>query len=179
MSLTDDWSDSDIAAYLTFCGVCQVPLEVGITVWANESDNKTTAHNPNGHASGLNQLMPQTARGLGYDTTTDPYLAGYREFTPAGQLAWVTKYYQPHAGGLGSVGRLYVATFLPALLEHGDDMAFELCALAGPYSWAYRANLGFDRTGKGSIVVQDLVDAANRAVGPRTRELLARIGAAQ
>jgi hypothetical protein len=172
--LTNDWTDDDLAAYVAFCASIGVDdLTVPITVWANESDNRTTAHNPNGDASGLCQMMPQTMRGLGY--IGDSNLADFRTLDVTGQLAWCQKYYAAHAGQIGTIARFYLATFLPALLSHGDDLAYVLCGQPGPMSWAYYANQGFDREHKGTITVGDLVRAANAAVGPRTRELISRV----
>ena len=172
--LTSDWSDDDLAAYIAFCGNVGVDdVTVPITVWANESDNRTTAHNPSGDASGLCQMMPATMRALGY--VGDPTLADFRTLDVTGQLEWCTKYYAPHAGRIGTIARFYVANFLPALLEHADDPNFILCGQPAPMSWCYYANIGFDRTRRGAIMVGDLVKAANAAVGPRTRELISRV----
>jgi soluble lytic murein transglycosylase-like protein len=49
-----------------------------LQVWANESDNKAGAHNPHGDASGIFQLMPSTAKDLGYPISADPHLSAYR-----------------------------------------------------------------------------------------------------
>ena len=177
-ALTQDWADADLPVYLKFCeDMCIEDVTVPVTCWANESDNRTTAWNKNGNASGLCQLMPGTARAIGYDVAADPTLSAYRALSVSNQLDWVSKYYGPHAGSVATVARFYLCTFMPALLSHGDDMSYVICALGGVYSWAYAANKGFDAANKGSITVQDLVDAANRAVGPRTRELIARIQA--
>lgn len=178
--LTSDWTDTDIAAYLDFCvaigcGDVSAPAKV----WMNESGCRTAAHNTSGDASGLFQLMPQTAGGLGYAVAGDPHLDGFRKLDVTQQLVWAEKFYGHRQAPLDSVGAIYVCTFLPALLAHANDPSFVLCALGGPYDWAYVANRGFDAAGKGSITVQDLVDAAERASSSaRGQELLARIAAA-
>jgi hypothetical protein len=179
-TLTIDWSDADVQALLAFCDAigCQDPT-VPLQVWANESDNKAGAHNPNGDASGIFQLMPQTARGMGYPLDTDPHLDAFRASGVSAQLRWATRYYAPHKNKVGTVGEFYVCTFLPALLDCAKDPNSVLCALGGPLAWAYRANAGFDPTGRGFIAVSDLVAAAQRATGPRTRELIARVLAAK
>jgi hypothetical protein len=173
--LTTDWRDEDVDAYRNFCAVIKCPQTVPVTVWANESDNRTTAHNANGNASGLFQMMPATAKGLGYDTTTDPTLAAYRALNVSEQLYWAIRFYVPFAGEIFTVARFYISTFLPALLSHADDPGFVLCGARGPYADAYLGNRGFDEEGKGTITPSDLEAAAQRAVGPRTRELLSRI----
>lgn len=175
---TDDWSQDDLVKLLDFCsalgiGDCTIPLRV----WANESDNKTTAHNANGNASGIFQLMPATARGLGYDVDSDPTLSAYRALSVSDQLDWALKYYLPHKGKLSSVSRFYVANFLPALLDHADDPEYDLTSSLSPS--VYEANKGFDTAGKGYITPQDLVDASVRATGPRTNELISRLQAAE
>lgn len=179
-TLTTDWTDQDIAAELAFCDAagiddCTVPVQV----WANESDNRAGAHNPNGDASGIFQLMPSTARGLGYPVAADPHLSAFRLLGVSGQLPWATKFYAAHRGQVSTVARFYLCTFLPALLSCGDDPTHIIAAANGPLAWAYVANKGFDPTGRGFISVGDLVDAAHRATGPRTRELIARILAAK
>jgi len=178
--LTNDWTDSDIAAYLNFCSAIGCDdTAAPVKVWMNESGCRTTAHNASGDASGLFQLMPQTAGGLGYAVAGDPHLDGFRKLNVTQQLVWAEKFYGHRQTALDSVGAIYVCTFLPALLAHADDPGFVLCAVGGPYEWAYVANKGFDVAGRGSITVQDLVDAAERASsGARGQELLARIAAA-
>ena len=175
---TADWLDADIRAYVDFCraiGLTDAQLLVPMTVWANESNNTTTAHNKNGDASGLCQLMPATAKGLGYDLAADPHLDAYRALSVTEQLSWCARYYANHKGRVGTVGRFYTATFLPAELESADDLQHVVCGTGGPYPWAYAANRGFDLHGRGYITVQDMVDAALRQCGPRTHELWARV----
>jgi hypothetical protein len=176
--LTTDWRDEDLVAYRAFCAAIKCPVTVPVTVWANESDNRTIAHDANGNASGLFQLEPDTAKDIGYDVSTDPALSAFRALNVSEQLYWAGKFYGTYAGEIFTVPRFYVSTFLPALLSHADDPSFVLCSIRGPYAWAYMANRGFDEEGKGTITPADLEAAANRAVGPRTRELLARIAGA-
>ena len=174
---TGDWTDADLEVYLDFCtGIGCPDVTCPVKLWLNESGARTTAHNPGGDASGLFQLMPETAKRLGWNTDTDPHLAAYRALSVSQQLQWAAKYYAPHKGHLGSLGRCYVATFLPVLVDHGDEASFVLCAPQGPFAWAYADNKSFDVAERGFITVQDLVDAAERAsAGPRGQELIARI----
>jgi hypothetical protein len=173
---TSDWTDADLDRLLAFANdMVLTDPTIPLRVWANESDNKTTAHNPSGDASGLFQMMPSTARGLGYDIDSDPMLANYRALPVSQQLDWAEKYYAPHRGQLDSVARFYVANFLPALLAHADDPSYNLTqGLPASY---YSQNAGFDRDGKGYITPSDLVAATIRATGPRTNELIARLQA--
>lgn len=153
-----------------------------ISVAANESGISTTAHNPHGDASGLWQLMPATAKGLGWNVAVDPHLVQFRELSDVEQMHWFEKYFAPHRGKLVSAGAAYVATFLPALIDHAADPAFVMCGEHGPLAWAYGPNKGFDVAGKGCITVQDLSDAITRAtarMGHRWTDLVDAIRAAQ
>ena len=178
-----DWSDGDVRAYVAFCAAVSITgMTAPIAVWSNESNNSSTAHNPNGDASGLFQLMPATAKTLGYNTFLDPHLAAFRTMSITEQLRWATKYYSPHKGQIGTVGAFYCSTFLPILTAHAGDPQYLLCGSAGqgplliPDSKAaYAQNRGFDVHGRGSIIVQDLIDAAIRQCGPKTHELWARV----
>ena len=178
--LTTDWRDSDCAALVAMCDALEIEdPTVPLQVWANESDNRAAAHNPHGDASGIFQLMPSTARGLGYDVDADPHLDAYRAAGVAAQIGWATKFYGNHKGQVGTVARFYLCTFLPALLSCGDYMSHAIATQGGSLGWAYDANKGFDHDHKGWITVGDLVSAAARATGPRTRELMARVVAAK
>lgn len=173
---TSDWTDADIAAYQSFCSDVGSPLDAFIPVWMNESNCLATAHNASGDASGIFQLMPSTAQLLGWDTTSDPTLAAFRQLSVSDQIAWAEKFYAPYKGYLKDTGSVYTATFLPALVSHASDPTFVLCGANGPYAWAYTANEGFDTAGTGNITVQNLIDAAARAVSSaRGQALLARV----
>lgn len=170
------WTVEDCGALLDFCAAVGITdATIPLHVWARESNNDPSAHNLDGDASGIFQLMPDTARGLGYPLDTDPHLAAYRNLTVCQQLQWATKYYGWQKGLINSIGRFYVCTFLPALLAHGDTPGFILCAAQGPYAKAYRGNSGFDRDKKGWICVQDIVNAANAAYGPRAQGIAAQV----
>lgn len=124
------------------------------------------------NASGLIQFMPPTLVGLGWTTGH----AAFRELTATEQLSWVERYYRPYRGHLGTVGGLYVATFLPALVKHAGDPAFILTAKAGALPWAYGPNAAFDANHDLAITVGELEQAvARNCHGARWEELLSRL----
>jgi hypothetical protein len=170
------WTDDDARAYVAFCTALGIAdTTVPLRVWANESNNDPAAHNPSGDASGLFQLMPSTAKGLGWDTDADPRLAAYRALSVADQLSWAARYYADMRAHLGTVRELYCVTFLPAMAHLAVDPNAVLCGLHGPFAWAYTANPGFDAAKKGSITGADLEAAANRAYGPRAQAIAAQV----
>lgn len=124
------------------------------------------------NASGLIQFMPPTLLGLGWTSGH----AAFRALSATEQLSFVRRYYVPYRGDLGSVGALYVATFLPALIKHASDPSFVLTAKNGPLGWAYAPNASFDANGDLAITVGELEDAVRRNCrGPRWSELLVRL----
>jgi hypothetical protein len=166
--------------------------------WYSESRVSSRALNPHGYAAGIFQAMPATLHRHGWRAgderwaTPDGYASLAREFTllsATEQLAYARAYYWDHRGSLTSPAACYVATFLPALIEHASQPSFVLCALPGRhpdlpqgrYVAAYEANHGaFDPEGKGWIAVEDLSARMDRvATGPRWDELRARVEAAQ
>lgn len=141
------------------------------SVAANESGLKTTAHNPGGDASGLWQLMPSTARGLGWDVDNDPHLDKFRALSDVEQMHWFEKYFRGHTGQMPSGTAVYMSTFCPAWLSHWTTPNWVICGVSqkNPHlsdaqnaQW-YRQNRGFDRANRGYIIVQDLTDAIERA----------------
>lgn len=147
------------------------PLHV-LAVMMSESGVRADAHNPRGHASGLIQFMPKTLMGLGWS-------AGHAAFRGLGateQLAWCRKYFRPHRGRLPSIGAVYTAVFLPALLSHASDPAYVLTARDGQLGWAYGPNAVLDRDKDYRITVGELELAVRRnCVGARWSELVARL----
>jgi hypothetical protein len=152
-----------------------------LAVMKSESNISATAHNDNPkslppekrwNASGLIQFMPPTLAGLGW---TQGHTA-FRTLTATQQLAYVRRYYTPYRGHLHTVGGLYVATFLPALVKHASNPAFVLTAENGPLPWAYSPNAAFDTNRDKAITVGELEAAVARAcVGPRWEEALRRL----
>ncbi len=152
-----------------------------LAVMYSESGCSAKAHNDNPkslppekrwNASGLIQFMPQTLLGLGWTKGH----AEFRKLTATEQLPFVRRYYLPYGGFLGSVGGLYVATFLPALIRHAGNRDFVLTAKNGPLGWAYAPNAAFDANHDFAITVGELEDAVRRNCrGPRWTELLIRL----
>lgn len=171
------WTEDDADALIAFAAAMGIDAAIPLHCWANESNNDPAAHNPNGNASGLFQLMPDTARGLGYPLTDDPDLSAYRRLSAAQQIAWATRYYAPHKAVLGTVAGFYCVTFMPARAGDAWNASAVVCGIrpGDPYAWAYRDNESFDRAGKGCITMQDLTDAANRAYGPRAEAIAAMV----
>jgi hypothetical protein len=170
-----------------FLGLEDVAAELGakasdmLAVMFSESGCRADAHNDNPkhlpperrwNASGLIQFMPATLAGLGWTKGH----AAFRQLSATQQLPYVRRYYLPYRGHLGSIGGLYVATFLPALIAHAGDSAFVLTAKSGPLGWAYAPNAAFDANGDLAITVGELEDAVRRNCrGPRWNELLIRL----
>jgi len=149
-----------------------IPADI-LSVMMAESGVRANAHNPNGHASGLIQFMPNTLVNLGW-------IGGHVNFrallSATEQLLFVEKYYKPYIGNLDSIAGLYVATFLPALINHYKDRNFVLSAKSGIRGWAFAPNASFDANGDLQITVGELEQAVRRnCVGPRWSELLARL----
>ncbi len=143
-----------------------------LSVMYSESGCSANAHNPKGHASGLIQFMPQTLIGLGWTHGHE----AFRSLSATAQLPFVRRYYLPYHGHLDSVGGLYVATFLPALISHASDPSYVLTAKQGQLGWAYAPNAVFDTNKDYAITVGELEDAVRRNTrGARWSELRARL----
>jgi hypothetical protein len=143
--------------------------------WMSESGLHTWAHNPHGDAAGLFQLMPATARGLGFKGDWKAFCA----LSVQQQLGWAQQYYGPHRGRLVTPGAVYLSTFLPALMSHASEPCYVLCSATLHPEW-YRQNIVFDADHKGWITVGDLSQRiAKVTVGPRWEEFASRIRAAE
>lgn len=191
MSLTVDIDDDFFPALRAMSAALGAqPLHL-LAVWYSESGVRANAWN-NGpatvidkttgkgrpprpeekyNASGLFQAMPATLKGLGYPSDH----ASFRALTATQQLAWALRYYLPYRGKLGSIGAIYVANFLPALIDHAGDPAYVLTDRNGRLPWAYTPNAAFDANRDGRITVGELESAVQRnARGPRWDELVSR-----
>ncbi len=181
MTTTGDLSDDFFSDIQQTAGTLQCdPLDL-LSVMQNESGVRATAHNPNGHASGLIQFMPQILRGLGWNSDPDDATnaADFRAQVRAEEQAtrWVLNYFQPYVGKLTSGASLYQATFLPATLSLGSDPSTRISdPINGPNQSAYGPNKGFDTDNKGYITVGDLQNAINRATtGSRWQSIVNRL----
>lgn len=127
-------------------------------VWNSESGLRASAHNPNGHASGFFQAMPDTLRLLGYQLGHE----AFRALTIVEQLPWAERYYRPYTGRLVNGVAVYVATFLPADLDLAKEPEAILTAKDGRRAWAFTANAVFDTNRDFKITVKELDDAIRR-----------------
>lgn len=169
---TKDLSD------MFFSLLTDIALELGakphdmLCVMMAESGVMAKAHNPNGHASGIFQAMPSTLTRLGWRLGPD----AFRQLTAEEQLPFVRAYYLPYKGKLKSVAALYVATFLPALIDHAGHPEYVLVRKGGQLGWAYAPNAGFDADHNLAITVRELEQAvARQCRGPRWEEILFRL----
>lgn len=179
--LTSDIDDAFFPLLKTVCAYLQCePLSL-MSVMMSESGVRASAWNDNPkslppeqrwNASGLIQFMPKTLLGLGWVKGH----AAFRTLTATQQLEYVKRYFGPHIGRLVSIGAIYTATFLPALLSHAGDPNFVLTAKNGPLGWAYSPNAAFDANHDLAITVGELESAVLRnCVGARWRELVSRL----
>ena len=138
-----------------------------------ESGVRAKAENPQGHASGLIQFMPDTLPGVGWTGGHE----AFRRLAAHEQLPYVQRYFAPHRGKLVSTAALYTATFLPADLQYAADQAFVLVQKGGRRGWAFDVNAGFDQNRDLAITVGELDLAIKRQCrGPRWEEIAARAG---
>ncbi len=180
MTYTADLPDAFLIRLQTIAEALGAKRRQMLAVMMSESGVRADAHNdgPPGapdekryHASGLIQFMPATLRGLGW---TQGH-AAFRKLSAFEQLPFVHNYYAPHRGHLDTVGGLYVATFLPALVKHCGDPSFVLTAKDGPLGWAYGPNAVFDVNRDYAITVGELeLAVARNCRGPRWSELASR-----
>ena len=88
-----------------------------LNVMAVESGLDPSAHNPNGNASGLVQVMPKFLSGLGFKGTHEEF----RKTPASAQLDVVEKLIQNmikiNGGPLTSAAQYYVGNFLPVALK--------------------------------------------------------------
>jgi hypothetical protein len=149
-----DHSDLFYIRWIDMCDRLHIdPFDLA-RVSYSESGCRAAAHNPNGHASGLIQFMPDTLLGLGWTKGHE----AFRQLDAAEQVPWVERYMRGHASWCTSDALCYVAVFLPALgaKAQKDGPEFVLCGARGPLAWAYGANKVLDKDGNGNITVSDL-----------------------
>lgn len=107
-------------------------------------------------ATGLIQFMPDTARRLG--TTTD----ALKQMDGVQQLDYVYKYYKMTGVGDGSVGDLYMATFMPKYIGYPMEYVLGQQGAEGFSGKVYAQNKGLDRNKDGKITVADVKQSVQR-----------------
>ena len=127
-----------------------------LAVMKQESGVNPKAQNKQGGASGLIQFMPATARMLG--TTTDEL----RQMDAVQQLDYVYRYYKYTGVGDGSVGDLYMATFMPKYIGYPDHHVLGTQGAEGFSGKVYAQNKGLDRNRDGVITVGDVKTSVQR-----------------
>ena len=127
-----------------------------LAVMKQESGVDPKAQNKQGGASGLIQFMPATARMLG--TTTDEL----RQMDAVQQLDYIYRYYKYTGVGDGSVGDLYMATFMPKYIGYPDNHVLGAKGAEGFSGKVYAQNAGLDRNKDGLITVGDVKTSVQR-----------------
>lgn len=183
--LTDDIGDDFFPKLRAMAASLDAEPLSFLAVWYSESGVRAGAWNDNPkslppekrwNASGIFQAMPATLKGLGFPGDH----AAFRALSATQQLPWALRYYTPYRGKLVSIGAIYVANFLPALIDHAADPSFVLTAMNGVLPWAYQPNVAFDANHDARITVGELEDAVFRnAKGGRWEELVARYAASE
>lgn len=170
-AITKDLSDEFFVKLASIATRLETDSLYLLAVMMSESGVRANAHNPNGHASGLIQFMPDTLLRLGWLQGHE----AFRKLSAVEQLPFVEAYFAPHRGRLKSIAAVYVATFLPAFIYHADNLDYVLCAKNGRLGWAYNANSVFDANKDLTITVRELQEAVERNChGERWAEIRAR-----
>jgi len=127
-----------------------------LNVIACESSFIPSARNrsPGQTASGLMQIIEQTAAGLG--TTT----AAIRRMNPLEQLRLIEKYYWPFRGRLNSLADVYLAAFRGFLVEGGPETVVAPLNDSVKERRAYSLNSGLDLNGDRAITKGELESMA-------------------
>ncbi|OJJ23293.1 hypothetical protein BKI52_02745 [marine bacterium AO1-C] len=121
-----------------------------LAVMYNESGMNPQAYNSQGGATGLIQIMPGTASGLG--TSTQALMS----MSATQQLDYVERYFAPYKGKLKSVVDMYIINFYPYALGKSDSYV-----LGSEQSNAYaqtvgRVNRGFDLNQNGYVTLGEV-----------------------
>lgn len=127
-----------------------------LNVMACESSFVPTARNPlpGQTASGLLQIIRQTAVGLG----TTP--AAIRRMTPVEQLQPVEKYFTPFKGRLNSLTDVYLAVFRGFIVNGGPETVVAPLNNSSQERQAYSLNKGLDLDGDRRITKEELAMVA-------------------
>ena len=152
-----------IAAYPEFLPELQrVAARLGtrpewlLNVMACESSFVASARNPlpGQTASGLLQIIRQTAAGLG--TTT----AAIRRMNPVEQLRLVEKYFAPFEGHLNSLADVYLAVFRGFIVDGGPETVVAPLNASPKERQAYLLNKGLDLNRDRRITKEELAMVA-------------------
>jgi Transglycosylase SLT domain len=120
-----------------------------MVVMNNESGVNSTAHNPNGSATGLIQFTEATANDLGTST------AALASMTNVEQLDYVKKYFTKYGYNkrINDVSDTYLAVFFPIALLKGEEYVFP--------KWASDANPIFDINKDGQLTKAEFRNYVN------------------
>jgi hypothetical protein len=136
---------------------------VFLDVWNAESGLNPGVENPNGHARGLNQMMPRTLQGLGAP-------ANFNALAGEDQLPWIERLVAAgeglNGGPFRSAERYYHSNFFPRTMPPGQTPTTVVVAsdATDPEERAaYAANAGMDPAKNGRITYADLAAFLNRA----------------
>jgi hypothetical protein len=123
-----------------------------LNVMACESSFNPAARNrqPGQTASGLMQIIEETASGLG--TTT----AAIRRMNPVDQLRLIEKYYWPFRGRLNSLADVYLAAFRGFAMAGGPETVIAPLNNSPKERQAYSLNSGLDLNGDRTITKGEL-----------------------
>jgi hypothetical protein len=127
-----------------------------LNVMASESLFAADARNrlPGQTASGLLQIIEDTAQGLG--TTT----AAIRRMNPVEQLRLIEKYFAPFRGRLDSLADVYTAVFRGFIIEGGETAVVAPLGVSSKEQRIYALNQWLDFNGDGRIPKGELSAAA-------------------
>jgi hypothetical protein len=147
-----------------------------LMVMNSESTIRSTAHNPNGNATGLIQFMPSTLRDMRWVPSAadargrEPWQVLREDYGPIAQLDLVFQYYEGNRPPLVAdpdETAFYLATYHPRDNAHAKEAGFVLTRSG---TADYAANAGpFDVEHKGWIQVSDLTRRVRAAtLDPKT-----------
>jgi hypothetical protein len=118
-----------------------------------ESGLRADIQNPiemqGGHATGLIQFAPDTAKALG--TTTD----ALKKMSRVQQMDYVYKYFEPYKGKLNSYFDVYLPVFFPAAIGHTNDDAYVFKTSRISAAAVAKANPSIDVNKDGVVTMAD------------------------
>jgi hypothetical protein len=149
-----------------------------LVVWCSESGLDSQAVNSAGGARGLNQMMPDTLRGLGAP-------ADFETLAAEEQLPWIEKLIaiREHINGgpFQSAARYYHANFFPLTMARGNSPETVVVGSTSDDAReraAYAANKILDADGDGQITLADLAAVLARIRATRCSASFERLARA-